>query len=121
MPPGWVLTGIACTGASAAINVITGTATLTLNDGDAAVCTFDDATLGSITIGVVSTGGADTFPFDAVGSGVGPFSLVTTVDGGRVSRTFGGLAPGTYLITGRGAPGWQRFEVVCLNEEKEIE
>ena len=121
MPPGWILTGIVCTGATASVNVITRTAALTLGNGDAAVCTFDDATLGTITIGVVSSGGTDTFAFDATGSGVAPFNLSTTVDGGKVSRAFAGLAPGSYVFTGLGAPGWTLFEVVCLSDANEVD
>jgi len=94
-------------------------AVINLGAGETVECTFNDTQLSTITVSVISTGGTDTFGFGSTNLGANSFSLTTPADGEKASRTFGNLPPGTYSVTGLGAPGWTFDQLLCVAESGE--
>lgn len=120
-PAGWTLVGLTCVDPSAdsTTSVANATATVNLAAGETVECTFVDTQLSTITISVVSVGGAGTFAFNSSNLGANAFSLTTSGDGVKSSQVFANLPPGTYASTGQGASGWQFTSLTCLAESGE--
>jgi len=113
-PAGWRFTGLTCNG-STVIDLPAQAATINLGAGDAVECIFDNVTYGEIIISVVSVGGTDTFAFTS--SGLAPtFSLTTPAENVKASREWTNLLPGTYVVNGLGAPGWEFIELTCTSD-----
>jgi len=121
IPAGWVLVGLTCTGSAngSTVDLARANAVINLGAGETVECTFNDTQLSTITVSVISTGGTDTFGFGSTNLGANSFSLTTPADGEKASRTFGNLPPGTYSVTGLGAPGWTFDQLLCVAESGE--
>lgn len=121
VPSGWTLIGLDCVDPSqnSSVNAAAASATINLAAGEAVTCTFDDTSLAELTISVVSTGGTGTFNFASTNLGANAFELTTPADGIKASRPFGNLKPGTYAVSGLGAPGWTLYNLQCLAESGE--
>ena len=113
VPAGWALTNIQCTGTHTT-DLTSGSATVTLVDGGAgSACVFVNEPLpptsGAIIVSKLAVGGDDSFSFSG---DLGDFSLTTT--GGRASRSFTDVAPGTYRISESAMAGWNVASVNCV-------
>ena len=107
-PAGWVLTGIACTGnASAVTDTSLGRATLDVEPGDDATCTFTHARTGTISVTKLAPAAAagDVFPF------LGPASLAGDYTAGQTRS--GSFVPGTYPIAEAVPDGWTLSNIAC--------
>lgn len=120
-PAGWTLVGLTCVDptADSTTSVANATASVNLAAGETVECTFVDTQFSTITISVVSVGGAGTFDFNSTNLGANAFSLTTSGDGVKSSQAFGNLPPGTYSSNGLGAQGWQFTSLTCLAESGE--
>ena len=118
IPTGWILSSIVCVDPTnnTTIDLPGGSATINLAAGESVECTFENISLAEITISAVSTGGTGTFAFQSSGFGLPTFNLTTTSEGIPASQVFGSLPPGTYVVEGLGAPGWQLYQVLCISD-----
>lgn len=117
LPEGWVSASITCndpTGNST-VNLADRAATIDLAAGETVECVFENTSLGTVIVGVVSTGGVDMFPFAAPSLGANLFTLTTLHDNQEISRVFTGLQPGTYEVQGLGGPEWVFVSLSCRN------
>ncbi len=135
VPAGWDLTGLVCVDNTGGTTVDLGnaTATVTLDPGDAVVCTFTDTKRGSITIVK-----EDVSTFDNLGDGddfaftgdLGAFTLddpdVDDADGITDTFAVANLLPGVYAITETLVPDdnpldldgpWALGEIVCTGAD----
>jgi hypothetical protein len=124
--PGWTLTNIACTGATASTVTIgaaggfdPGDTSVTINlaNLENVVCTFTNTRQGSITI-VKDTvpNSSQDFAYTATGTGVANFDLDDDgTDANPLSddRSFTGLLPGNRTFTETQVAGWDLSNIVC--------
>jgi uncharacterized repeat protein (TIGR01451 family) len=115
---GWSLDNVSCTGAT---NTGSGTtATVTLNPGDNATCTYTnkkDATLKIVKVTDPASSGAASFPFTSSSSGMSNFTLDTNAaDNTNPSEktfTFSGSDTGSKSVTESPTAGWTLTDVSC--------
>ncbi|HRW50760.1 MAG TPA: hypothetical protein P5333_24750 [Caldilinea sp.] len=103
---GWTLTVAdpTCSNGDPASNI-------TLAAGETVVCVFVNLRQDTITVEKQSLGGDGAFDFTS--PQFGPFSLTTT--NGAASRSFTGLASGTYSISETVPVGWVQIPTACDN------
>ncbi len=121
-PPGWRVTGIACvdpTGDTTIAGPING-AIIRLAAGETVECTFDNATLGTITINAVSFLAAGTFAYSAVNvPTASSFQLTTPAPRVAAGTAFNSLAPGLYAFNWQVDPAWTRVYTFCESDSQE--
>ncbi len=82
---------------------------------DTATVTFSAPPAGSITIVKTATGGNESFNFTSSLPSAASFTLVTS--GGKASRTFSNLQPGTYTFTETNLPlHWKLTSLSCTGD-----
>ena len=80
-------------------------------------CTFTNTQRGSITI-VNDSHHSQDFGFAAAGEGLRDFRLDDDSDPALSNtRTFTGLAAGTYTVTEDAVPSWKLHDLVCSTPE----
>ena len=114
--PGWSLTGITCSdlvepapGRRTSVDRTTASLEANLRFGQTVECTFTNTQVqpGSITVNKQAVGGDGVFTFTGTGPGVSTTFTIATSGAERAgSRTFAGLAPGTYTVSETVPPGW---------------
>jgi len=113
VPAGWTLAQIVCTDptANTSVDVPSATASVTIDPGDDTVCTFVNTQQpGSITI--VKDAQPDSGQAFGFTGSLGSFSLAD--DGASAnSRTFTGMAAGTYNVTETVPAGWSLGGISC--------
>jgi len=121
VPSNWTLIGLSCVDPSqdSSVNLAAASASVNLAAGEAVTCTFEDTSLSALTISVVSTGGTARFDFTSSNLGANAFALTTPADGLKASTLLGNLKPGTFSVSGIGAPGWTLYDLQCLAESGE--
>ena len=134
VPPGWRLTGIACTSATGSSTTVqdvsTGKTTVTLASGDTVTCTYSDRLtpptagllLAKITRGALGTFG---FSVDPVTGGATLSASATTTATGVAAPAlpvFDALAPGSYDIDedapSTDAGSWALDRVTCNSQPR---
>ncbi len=110
VPPGWILSNIACSGPTGDTTVAGATATINLGAGEDVTCTYSDTKLGEIQVNKRTVGGDGTFSF----SGPQDFQITTKAGAGGPFK-FSGLQPGTYLISEAVPADWQLSGIVCTD------
>ena len=113
--PGWELDTLVCdTGERT--DLAARTATVTLDAGEDAVCTFT-ATSAAVTVvlEVTRPPASQDFPFTGCGPhGCGTFALDDDGDAARADTvTAAGLDPGAYTVTADAVPGWLLTRLSC--------
>jgi uncharacterized protein (DUF2141 family) len=106
-PSGWTLTNASCSDGSAPDAI-------DLSAGETVTCTFVYSRQGGDTTLIIAKqadGGDGTFPFTS--AQLGAFNLTT--NGGSASRSFTGLASGSYSVTEGETAGWQLIDARCDN------
>lgn len=104
VPAGWVQSSATCDNGDAP-------GSITLTAGKTVTCTFESARQDAITVVKRTLGGDGAFAFTSPNAAIGNFSLTTS--GGTASKTFTGLAAGTYAITETVPVGWTQTSATC--------
>jgi hypothetical protein len=117
IPNGWDLIGIDCSassGVTAQTNLLAGTVTFDIDSAtDVLDCTYTNRARGTIIVEKITDDGAGAFGFTS--ATLGPFTLTTTAAGagGKDSKTFADLAPGTYGVGETVPAGWNLVSSSC--------
>jgi hypothetical protein len=110
LPSGWTVDGVTCD-ADFVLGPGANEVSVTVGECADVTCAFTNRAVGgSITITKDVTGGLGTFAF--TGS-LGDFELVVDNDVGAASRTFSGLAAGTYDVIEVLPTGWSLDGIAC--------
>ncbi|MGH2697472.1 MAG: prealbumin-like fold domain-containing protein [Actinomycetota bacterium] len=121
IPGGWELTDIECAGGgpNTTGSIVTATATIGLDAGEAVVCTFENTEEGSITVvkDAVNNSAQD-FGFSTTGD-LSPSTFTLDDDGaGSNQRVYVGLLPGAYSVTeDPDPPGWRLTNLACTDPD----
>jgi hypothetical protein len=119
IPTGWDLIGINCTastGVTPVIDVAAGTVTFAIDSAaDILDCTYTNRARGSIVVEKITDDGQGAFSFTSTTLTPSPFTLTTTAAGagGKDSRTFSDLSPGTYDVAETVPGGWNLVSSTC--------
>jgi len=119
IPTGWDLTGIDCsasTGVTPTISVANGTVTFDIDSAsDILDCTYTNRARGTIIVEKITDDGNGAFDFTSSTLTPASFTLTTTAAGagGKDSRTFSDLAPGTYDVAETVPAGWNLVSSSC--------
>ena len=123
IPSGWDLTGIDCnvaghasSGVTPVIDVAAGTVTFAIDSAnDVLDCTYTNRAKGTIIIEKITDDGSGSFQFTSNTLTPSPFTLTTASAGagGKDSRTFNDLAPGTYDVAESIPAGWNLVSSSC--------
>jgi hypothetical protein len=119
IPNGWDLIGIDCsasTGVTAQTNVLTGIVTFDIDSAsDILDCTYTNRARGTIIVEKITDDGSGAFVFTSGTLSPSPFTLTTTAAGagGKDSRTFVDLSPGTYDVAETVPAGWNLVSSSC--------
>jgi hypothetical protein len=110
VPSGWDLDHIDCS-ASTGVTPGTNGATITFdidNASDVVDCTYYNKARGTIIVEKITDDGFGPFDFTSGTLTPSPFTLTTTAagNGGKASRTFANLTPGTYDVAESATAGW---------------
>jgi hypothetical protein len=117
VPNGWDFVGVDCsasTGVTPSINGATVTFAID-NAADVLDCTYTNQARGAIIVEKITDDGTGSFEFTSSTLAPSPFTLTTTAvgAGGKDSRTFGDLAPGTYDVAETVPAGWNLVSSSC--------
>jgi hypothetical protein len=119
IPAGWELVSIDCSassGVTPTTDVANGTVTFNLDSTtDTLDCTYTNRARGSIVVEKITDDGFGAFDFTSATLTPSPFTLTTTAAGagGKDSRTFSDLAPGTYDVAETVPAGWNLVSSSC--------
>ena len=126
IPAGWNLVGIDCNiaghpsvGVTPTIDVAAGTVTFAIDaNTDVLDCTYTNRARGTIIIEKITDDGKGSFDFTSGTLTPSPFTLTTTAAGagGKDSRTFGDLVPGTYDVAETMPAGWNLVSESCSDQ-----
>ncbi len=118
VPPGWRLTGLACTG-TGTVDPATATATVTTGAGERVRCVFTNEKLGRIEVTKAIRGERTTSFSFSVPPALDPsqqFVLSPTVAEGSATRAFENVPTGGYLVTENGpATGFALQSIDCTD------
>jgi len=118
---GWNLTGLTCVDpdSGSTVNLGTRAATIDLDAGETVTCTYTNTQQGSIVIVKDAVpNSAQDFAFTTTGTGLSAFSLDDDADGTLSNtRTFTGLAPGSYSVTETALAGWNLTGLTCVDPD----
>jgi plastocyanin len=103
-PAGWTLTSASCSDGSSPANI-------QLSPGETVACVFINLKQDTLIIEKRTQGGDGAFAFTS--PQLGAFNLTTT--GGVASRSFPGLAAGTYNVSETVPAGWAQTRATCDN------
>jgi hypothetical protein len=119
IPAGWELVSIDCsasTGVTPVTDVAAGTVTFAIDTAaDVLDCTYTNRARGSIVVEKITDDGFGPFDFTSFTLTPAAFTLTTTAAGagGKDSRTFSDLAPGTYDVAETVPAGWNLVSATC--------
>jgi Prealbumin-like fold domain len=119
IPTGWDLTNINCdasSGVTPTISVANGTVTFAIDSAsDVLDCTYTNRARGTIVVEKITDDGFGAFDFTSGTLTPNSFTLTTTAAGagGKDSRTFSDLAPGTYDVAETVPTGWNLVSSTC--------
>ncbi len=119
IPSGWDLVSINCdasTGVTPTINVAAGTVTFAIDAAtDVLDCTYTNRARGTIVVEKITDDGSGSFDFTSGTLTPSPFTLTTSAAGagGKDTRTFSDLAPGTYDVAETVPAGWNLVSSSC--------
>jgi len=116
-PAGWDFQNLNCnasTGVSPSINGATVTFAID-NAADILDCTYTNRARGTIIVEKITDDGTGSFNFTSGSLTPSPFTLTTTAAGagGKDSKMFGNLNPGTYDVTETVPAGWNLVSATC--------
>jgi hypothetical protein len=117
IPAGWDFVNVNCsasTGVTPTINAATVTFAIDA-DTDILDCTYTNRARGTIIVEKITDDGTGSFNFTSGTLTPSPFTLTTTAagSGGKDSRSFGDLAPGTYDVAETVPAGWNLVSSSC--------
>jgi hypothetical protein len=117
IPAGWDFSNLNCsasTGVTPSINGATVTFAID-NSADILDCTYTNRARGTIVVEKITDDGSGAFGFTSGTLSPSPFTLTTTAAGvgGKDSRTFSDLAPGTYDVAETIPTGWNLVSGTC--------
>jgi Prealbumin-like fold domain len=117
LPPGWEFQSLDCSASTGVTPSVSG-ATVTFaidNAADVLDCTYTNRARGTIIVEKITDDGNGSFDFTSGTLTPSPFTLTTTAAGagGKDSRTFGNLAPGTYDVAETVPTGWNLVSSSC--------
>jgi hypothetical protein len=117
IPSGWDFANVDCsasTGVTPSINSATVTFAID-NAADILDCTYTNRARGTIIVEKITDDGTGAFDFTSGTLTPSPFTLTTTAAGagGKDSRTFGNLNPGTYDVAETVPAGWKLVSATC--------
>jgi Prealbumin-like fold domain len=117
LPAGWDFQSLNCD-ASSGVTPTISAATVTFDIDSAADvldCTYTNRARGTIIVEKITDDGAGSFDFTSATLTPSPFTLTTTAagSGGKDSRTFGDLTPGTYDVAETVPAGWNLVSSSC--------
>ncbi|MEZ0395424.1 MAG: hypothetical protein ABWK53_03195 [Anaerolineales bacterium] len=112
--PGWDLTALTCLDpdGGSSVNLLTRTAVIDLDPGEAILCTFTNTQRGSIVIVKHTSGDDATFNFSG---SLGNFNLTTS--GATASQTFANQMSGAYTVTEAASAGWTLTGLLCTDPD----
>jgi hypothetical protein len=123
IPTGWDLASINCNvaghpsvGVTPDINLAAGTVTFAIDSpADVLDCTYTNRARGAIIVEKITDDGTGAFDFTSGTLTPSSFTLTTTAAGagGKDSRTFADLAPGTYDVAETVPAGWNLVSAAC--------
>ena len=123
IPSGWDLTSIDCnvaghpsSGVTPTISVANGTVTFDIDSAsDVLDCTYTNRARGTIIVEKITDDGFGAFDFTSGTLTPASFTLTTTAAGagGKDSRTFSDLSPGTYDVAETVPTGWNLVSSTC--------
>ena len=123
IPLGWDLTNIDCSvtghassGVTPIIDVAAGTVTFDIDSpSDVLDCTYFNRARGTIIVEKITDDGQGAFDFTSTTLTPSPFTLTTTAAGagGKDSRTFSDLVPGSYDVAETVPAGWNLVSSTC--------
>ncbi|WP_234659654.1 prealbumin-like fold domain-containing protein [Agromyces marinus] len=119
LPDGWDLISIDCDDGTVTptdVDVSSGTVTFDMADADDVLdCTYGNQTGGTIIVEKITDSGSGEFEFTSTTLSPSPFTLTTTGagDGGKDSRTFSDLDPGTYDVAETVPDNWNLNTPTC--------
>jgi hypothetical protein len=117
LPQGWDFVNVNCSASTGVTPQING-ATVTF-DIDASTdildCTYNNRSRGTIIVEKITDDGQGAFDFSSGTLSPSPFTLTTTAAGagGKDSRTFQNLSPGTYDVAETVPAGWNLVSSSC--------
>jgi Prealbumin-like fold domain len=117
LPAGWDFAGVDCSASTGVTPSVAG-ATVSFaidNAADILDCTYTNRARGTIIVEKITDDGFGSFSFRSTNLSPSPFVLVTTAagDGGKASRTFANLNPGTYNVAETVPAGWNLVSSSC--------
>jgi hypothetical protein len=117
VPTGWDFVSVNCSASTGVAPSISGaTVTFAIDDaGDVLDCTYTNRARGTIIVEKITDDGNGAFQFTSGSLTPSPFTLTTTAAGagGKDSRTFADLAPGTYDVAETVPAGWNLVSSSC--------
>jgi hypothetical protein len=117
LPAGWDFVGVNCSASTGVTPTINGSLVTFAIDNAADVldCTYTNRARGTIVVEKITDDGTGSFDFTSNTLTPSPFTLTTTAAGagGKDSRTFGDLAPGTYDVAETVPAGWNLVSSSC--------
>jgi hypothetical protein len=115
--PGWDFVDVNCAASSGVTPTINGSlVTFDINaDTDVLDCTYTNRARGKIIVEKITDDGFGSFEFTSNTLSPSPFTLTTTAAGagGKDSREFGNLNPGTYDVSETVPTGWNLVSETC--------
>ena len=117
IPSGWDFVSVNCSASTGVTPTING-ATVTFaidNAADILDCTYTNRARGTIIVEKITDDGTGAFGFTSNTLTPSSFTLTTTAagSGGKDSRTFSDLAPGTYDVAETVPTGWNLVSGTC--------
>ncbi|HEX2741367.1 MAG TPA: hypothetical protein VHM69_13055 [Rubrobacter sp.] len=117
IPAGWDFVGVDCS-ASTGVDFSIAGATVTFDidaNSDVLDCTYTNRARGTIVVEKITDEGNGAFDFTSNTLTPSPFTLTTTAagSGGKDSRTFDDLNPGTYDVAETVPAGWNLVSATC--------
>jgi hypothetical protein len=114
---GWDFVGVDCSASTGVTPSINGSQVTFAIDADTDVldCTYTNRARGTIIVEKITDDGNGSFDFTSGTLTPSPFTLTTTAAGagGKDSRTFGNLSPGTFDVSETVPAGWNLVSATC--------
>ena len=121
IPGGWDFVNVNCSASSGVTPTISGSlVTFAIDDAsDVLDCTYNNRARGTIIVEKITDDGSGAFDFTSGTLTPSPFTLQTSAAGagGKDSRTFGDLSPGTYDVAETVPAGWNLVSSTCSSTE----
>jgi hypothetical protein len=115
IPTGWDFVNVDCSASTGVTPVILGAQVTFAIDSDTDIldCTYTNRARGTIIVQKITDDGHGSFDFTS--NTLANFTLTTTAAGagGKDSRTFSDLAPGTYDVAETVPAGWNLVSATC--------